>query len=176
MICIKCNKIQEEIFGSGKFCSRRCANSRDRNKDTKDKISIGVKESIASGRCKVPIRKGKKISKPRTHEHNKAFSKYWDDRGRLTDDQKKARVKASVYAYRARKKNAIPIDADLELIKRIYEYSPSGYQVDHIVSLATGGLHHQDNLQYLPSVENAKKGKNNKYDISKILKWQDFCK
>ena len=175
MICIKCNKVQEEIFGSGKFCSRQCANSRVRNTDTKDKISVGVRESIASGRSKVPIRKGKKITKPRTQTHNDAFSRYWDNRGRLTKEQKNARNKSSVYAYRARKKNAIPDDADLKLIRKIYEYAPIGYQVDHIISLATGGLHHQNNLQYLPISENARKGARNKYDITKILKWQDFC-
>lgn len=175
MICIKCNKIQEEIFGSGRFCSRACSNSRTRTDEIKNKISNGVKESIISGKTKIPIRKGIKITKPRTPEHNAAFSKYWDERGRLTEDQKKARVKASVYAYRARKKNAIPIDADLGLIRKIYEYAPPGYQVDHIIALAVGGQHHQDNLQYLPVAENARKGKKNIYDVTKILRWQNFC-
>jgi uncharacterized Fe-S cluster protein YjdI len=60
----------------------------------------------------------------------------WDAKGRLSEEQKKARNKANVYAYRARLKNAIPEDADLKLIQMIYEMCPSGYHVDHIIALA----------------------------------------
>jgi uncharacterized tellurite resistance protein B-like protein len=60
----------------------------------------------------------------------------WDAKGRLSEEQKKARNKANVYAYRARLKNAIPEDADLKLIQMIYEMCPKGYHVDHIIALA----------------------------------------
>lgn len=97
---------------------------------------------------------------------------YWDNRGRVSEAHKKARNKANVYAYRARLRNAIPDNADLKLITRIYEHCPEGYHVDHIIALAANGLHHQDNLQYLPSSENCRKGKDRKYDESLIIDWR----
>lgn len=41
-MCEKCGKIMTEIFGSGRFCSRTCANTRCHSEETKLKI----KESI----------------------------------------------------------------------------------------------------------------------------------
>ena len=90
--------------------------------------------------------------------------------------KRKARVKANVYAYRARKRNAIPANANLSLIKLIYENCPTGYHVDHIVALASGGLHHQDNLQYLEISENCRKGKNENFDSSKSIDWRTIIR
>lgn len=98
----------------------------------------------------------------------------WNKRGRVSERHKKARNKANVYAYRARLKNAIPIDADLKLIQTIYENCPFGYHVDHILALASGGMHHQDNLQYLPISENCRKGKSTMYDESLAIDWRMF--
>jgi 5-methylcytosine-specific restriction endonuclease McrA len=78
-----------------------------------------------------------------------------------------------VYAYRARKKKAIPANADLDLIKKIYECAPEGYQIDHIIPLSKGGLHHQDNLQYLPSRDNQSKNNRLDYDNKNAIRWQD---
>lgn len=36
--CARCGKVMTEKFGSGKFCSRACANARDRSKETREKI------------------------------------------------------------------------------------------------------------------------------------------
>lgn len=99
---------------------------------------------------------------------------YWDKKGRKSEAEKKAANKANVYAYRARQRNAIPDDADLKLIKRIYECCPEGYHVDHIQALASGGLHHQDNLQYLEISENCRKGKGSNFDPNKALDWREL--
>lgn len=50
--CKKCNKECEVKFGSGVFCSRACANSRERTEEIKQKISTNVKscEAYISGR------------------------------------------------------------------------------------------------------------------------------
>ena len=96
----------------------------------------------------------------------------WDRKGRVSEAHKKAKNKANVYAYRARLRNAIPEDADLKLIQKIYLHCPEGYHVDHIVALAIGGQHHQDNLQYLPISENCRKGKDRNYDESQIINWR----
>ena len=39
MICEHCGKEHDGSFGSGRFCSRSCANSRKHSKETKNKIS-----------------------------------------------------------------------------------------------------------------------------------------
>lgn len=60
--------------------------------------------------------------------------------------------------YRASLINQTPDDADLDLIKDIYKNCPKGYEVDHIFPISKGGLHHQNNLQYLTVNENRSKG------------------
>jgi len=45
MKCIKCNNEHDGSFGSGKYCSRACANSRIRTDEVKKKISIGVRSN-----------------------------------------------------------------------------------------------------------------------------------
>ena len=73
---------------------------------------------------------------------------------------------------RARKLQAVPSWADLEVIKEFFINRPAGYHVDHIVPLRAkwqfdgegnriwiaGGLHVIENLQYLTGSENCKKG------------------
>lgn len=46
--CEKCGKIMTEKYGSGRFCSMACANSRQHSQETKNKISIGVSNSTLS--------------------------------------------------------------------------------------------------------------------------------
>lgn len=68
--------------------------------------------------------------------------------------------------YRASKISRTPKWADLNKIKEIYNNCPKGYHVDHIIPLQgelVSGLHVDTNLQYLPAVDNIKKG--NKYLI-----------
>ena len=67
-------------------------------------------------------------------------------------------VKNNAWArYRARKRNQTPADADLVKIQEIYDNCPPGMEVDHIHPISKGGLHHQDNLQYLTPAENRRK-------------------
>jgi hypothetical protein len=65
--------------------------------------------------------------------------------------------------------------ADLELIRLIYINCPKGYDVDHIIPLSKGGVHHPDNLQYLPSIINGQKYNKVDFDCYKyIIRWQSF--
>lgn len=41
-ICEKCGKVTEEKFGSGRFCSRACANTRVHSAETKERIRQGI--------------------------------------------------------------------------------------------------------------------------------------
>lgn len=57
--------------------------------------------------------------------------------------------------YRARL--SIPCNADKVKLKEFYQNCPEGYEVDHIIPLSRGGLHHPDNLQYLTREQNRSK-------------------
>jgi hypothetical protein len=46
-ICEKCGKVTEEKFGSGRFCSRACANTRIHSAETKERIRQGLKKQIS---------------------------------------------------------------------------------------------------------------------------------
>ena len=52
--CEKCGKIMTEKFGSGRFCSRACANSRILSEESKQKISNKLKSTAIEPKfCKV---------------------------------------------------------------------------------------------------------------------------
>jgi hypothetical protein len=62
---------------------------------------------------------------------------------------------------RADKLKRTPKWANLKAIKEFYMNCPNGYHVDHIIPLKgknVSGLHILENLQYLPAIENLKKG------------------
>ena len=54
--CEKCGKVITEKYGSGRFCSKSCANSRQHSEETKNKMSIANKG-------KIPYNKNKILSK-----------------------------------------------------------------------------------------------------------------
>ena len=45
MKCLKCGEEHDGSFGSGKYCSKSCANSRIRTEEVKKKISEGILKS-----------------------------------------------------------------------------------------------------------------------------------
>lgn len=139
-----------------------------------DKISKSLKKYFAINGHHQSGRKGWKPTEEQKELKSKKNIEAWDKHGRVSEAHKKARNKANVYAWRARKYNAIVESSDLNLIRIIYEQCPEGYHVDHITALAKGGLHHQDNLQYLPASENCRKGKDRDYDITKALSWREI--
>jgi hypothetical protein len=56
---------------------------------------------------------------------------------------------------------ATPKWADKGALKKVYDGCPEGFQVDHIIPLKhpdVCGLHVPWNLQYLPGIDNARKG------------------
>lgn len=138
------------------------------------KISASVSRALAGKPSSMKGKKRKRaVTQQECADRSAHMLAYWDKRGRKTDAQKRAGNVVNVQAYRARQRNAILPTSDLKLIKKIYEHCPAGYHVDHIKSLSTGGPHHQDNLQYLPAGENHRKNKENPYDESKAIRWQD---
>tara|TARA_R110000744_G_scaffold359746_1_gene467087 strand:- start:29 stop:469 length:441 start_codon:yes stop_codon:yes gene_type:complete len=139
-----------------------------------EKISATLKQHFRENGHHNKSKEGWKHSAEMKELKRQKSIEYWDKRGRLTQKQKNARNVAGVVAYRARQKNAITESSDLTLIKKIYENCPDGFHVDHIEALASGGKHHQDNLQYLQANENCKKGKSQNYDQTKALDWRTY--
>jgi 5-methylcytosine-specific restriction endonuclease McrA len=72
---------------------------------------------------------------------------------------------ARAYARLRKIKCLTPPDADkakliwfYEEAKRLTKLTGVKHEVDHIIPVSKGGLHHQDNLQVLPWLENRNKG------------------
>jgi 5-methylcytosine-specific restriction endonuclease McrA len=159
---------------NGVYCSRSCANSRSWTAEDKKKKSESVKKVWAEIGHPAIGKSGWKHSEEMKQLKSRKTTEYWDKKGRKPREEIASRRLAAVRRYQSRKKDAIPEDADLVLIDKIYLAAPDGYEVDHIRALSKGGLHHQDNLQYLPSLENKRKGNRDKYNESLVIKWQDI--
>jgi hypothetical protein len=97
-------------------------------------------------------------SKEKQYKANqKTQSERWR-RWRLTH-LKEHRAKGAL--EKARKLQRCPPWADLDAIKQFYLACPAGYHVDHIIPLCgklVNGLHIRENLQYLPALDNLRKG------------------
>jgi hypothetical protein len=173
-----CPKCQTEHSMNGRFCSPKCANSRTRSEEVKNKIRESVVKTYVEQGSKVKGRIGWKHSEADKERKRQLTLELWDRKGRIerTPEELQAINKMRVGQYRARKYNATPADANKKLIKEIYKACPVGYEVDHIIALAEGGLHHESNLQYLPALENRKKNRTQNYDASLVIKWQDIVK
>ena len=129
-VCKQCNIILPQSKKSNQFCSRSCAAT--------------FNNTIKPKRTKV-IKPPKPPREPRykTEEERR-------EAGR--------RIRNEVSAnYRAKLRNQTPADADRKAIREFYSACPDGYEVDHIIPISKGGLHHLSNLQYLTISENRSK-------------------
>lgn len=102
--------------------------------------------------------------------YNNAYNKLWAKK----NPDKKNVIRAR---YRTKKANASVELTEEEKIKIEAIYSKCNslgkdYQVDHIIPISKGGLHHPDNLQIIPTRENRKKYNNVDYviDVNLIIK------
>lgn len=171
-----CPKCQVEHSMNGKFCSPSCANSRTRSDEVKNKIRDSITKTYAKQGSKIKGKAGWKHSEADKERKRQLTLEMWDRKGRIerTPEDLQAINKMRVGQYRARKYRATPETANTKLIKEIYKMCPEGYEVDHIIALAEGGLHHEDNLQYLPAMENRRKNRTQNYDNSLAIRWQDI--
>ena len=169
-ICPKCNNKHEK---SGTFCCRSCANSRQWNEEDKKKKSDSAKKFLENNVHPCLGKPGWKHTDEQKEMKRQLSLQMWDKLGRKPAEHFRLKNLIGVSKYRARKNKAITDDSDLELIKEIYKHCPDGYEVDHIQPLVYGGLHHQDNLQYLPAIENRRKNKTQNYDKSLAINWKD---
>jgi hypothetical protein len=147
--CLHCNSpIQFKERNRKKFCNRSCAASHN-NK-------VVVKRKRVSSSClvcnKSDIGRQKFCSMKCYGVH---YTKYDSETLKIVTRQRSRFNKAK---YRARLKNQIPPNADLESIREFYRNCPPGYEVDHIIPISKGGLHTLENLQYLTKSDNCSKG------------------
>lgn len=96
--CEKCGKEVFDKFGSGRFCSRECANSRSHSEETKKKISDSVKNNL-SGFCSSSYNSGiskvqctfcgklicSRVYKKHIDKHNRNFVLYGSNRSVVLD-------------------------------------------------------------------------------------------
>ena len=139
----KCNHCQTET-SNPKFCSKSCA-AKHNNKGVR-------RHGNPAGNCIV-------CGKPKANSKAKYCSNACQNSTRKihrTDEEKRAINAARQAQYRAKHGylRAYAPNADKEKIKLFYANCPEGYEVDHILPLSKGGLHHEDNLQYLTKLEN----------------------
>lgn len=147
-----CQRCGIDIWGEKKiFCSRSCSASH--HSDARKKFRNCAK-------C------GK------SHK-NRAFCSYACSNGSRALEWTEERLRAkrlktllAVRRYQAQRYRQTPPDADHEKIREFYANCPPGHEVDHKVPISRGGLHHQDNLQYLPVLENRRKS--NKLDYTPV--------
>lgn len=62
-VCERCGKVMTEKFGSGRFCSRACANARERSDETKAKISKALTKPTE---LKAPRKRKASAAKPKS--------------------------------------------------------------------------------------------------------------
>lgn len=92
-----------------------------------------------------------------------ANKKTQSERFKRWQQNNKYKVREKAALERAIRLQRMPKWADIGAIKEFYKNCPDGYHVDHIIPLrgkTVSGLHIVENLQYLTSEENLKKGNN----------------
>ena len=94
MKCIKCSNEHDGSFGSGKFCSRACANSRERSTETKRKIAESVRKTFDEGKAKIAV-----LSKEQRQEAAR--------KGKETWNQKLLEADFSILQFRSLRKRLI---------------------------------------------------------------------
>lgn len=97
-------------------------------------------------------------------ENEKYIAKYCShscsQKSRYLGEDHKRKIRNEIAARRrARFRNQTPelTKLEKEKIQEFYLNCPKGYEVDHIIPLAKGGLHHPNNLQIITKTENRKK-------------------
>ena len=107
----------------------------------------------------------------RTKEKQKEQLKHWREKNynkfqqQWLNPKHRHKRNANAATRRARIRNLTTNNSNIQIIQEIYykckqisEETGILHEVDHIIPIAKGGLHHQDNLQILTKIENRSKG------------------
>ena len=87
-----CPKCQVDHSMNGKFCSPKCANSRTRSEEVKNKIRESISRTYAKQGSKVKGKPGWKHTEADKEKKSQVSLEMWDRKGRTTktDEEKKS--------------------------------------------------------------------------------------
>ena len=162
--CKSCYKIYEQV--NKEKIKERQKQYRQDNRERRKQYKQANQDRIAE-----QDRQYREANKEKISKRNKQYRK----KNRHLIRQQKAK-------RRAAKLNQTPDYANHGLIKLIYENCPKGCHVDHMMSLVSGGSHHETNLCYLPASINIAKGAKTIEEFGldtfnkNVIYWQDHLK
>jgi len=144
--CIKCG-------GSERYTSNGSCVKCERERGI---VKLLDNELMAPYRTKEKYQKNRERRRETIRENSKRYAQ--TEKGKITSCN-------SASTRRARVRNQLPETADFDKIREIYsecrrisEETGIPHEVDHIIPIAKGGLHHQDNLQIITRELNRSKG------------------
>ena len=156
--CINCDKeFKPNRTGTNQsFCSRSCYVSYNATTINNClKCGKETKSKFCSRSCSASYNnsiKPKRVAKPKPPKQEKV---------QISPEEKykayRARMNEANARYISRRKFQTPADEDVKALQEFYANCPTGYEVDHIITISKGGLHSLSNLQYLPWQENRRK-------------------
>lgn len=132
------------------------------------------------------IKRAQVIAKPeveKNSEHRRILNSKWgkDNPDKLKVSQRKynkthkgrisGRRRYAISNTRIRHFKDTLTQQEIEEIVNFYLNRPPGMEVDHIIPISRGGLHHISNLQYLTKIDNMKKGNKLPYEL--ILRMEE---
>ena len=153
--CIQCNA---ELIGKYqlKFCSSSCSATHSNSlKPRRAKTSARWHDCPQCG----TLTSNPKFCSRDCQQTNQLAKNISPDYRRKRQDrlnEANAKYRAAMYAQ-------TPQNIDRKAIQEFYANRLKGYEVDHIVPISKGGLHHIDNLQYLTITENRRKSNKLEY-------------
>jgi len=178
----KCTKCNEEKPATTEFFYK--------NKREKSGLSSQCKicrQKYFDSRKEAKSEYDKKYRKKNGVKLNNYRNQYYKDNKEKLNAYRKEHYESNKEAYiansakrKADKRNQTPEFANTKLIARIYFNCPEGYHVEHMLPINRAGLHHENNLCYLPaSINMAKSDKTieeyGQEDFhSQAIYWQDI--
>ncbi len=133
-----------------KFCSRSCSASFNNRG-----VSRNRKPTRPCEVCGEPTGSHRRLRRFCSRICTGVAKRIGSDEERI--ERKQVGQLARTRRYQAYKFGQSIPDDIASKIREIYRNCPDGCEVDHRIPLSRGGLHHPDNLQYLPSIENRRK-------------------
>lgn len=147
MICERCGKEHDGSFGSGRFCSRKCANTRELSSSTKKKIADSVKNTIGEKE-----REGKVCKKCGKIFHSRELGRYlcYDCLPKVIkyNEVRKSRPR-SIKEVSSRTISKIMLRAKLPCSCCNFYVPDTMLDIHHIIPKKDGGTDDMNNLTYI---------------------------